>query len=101
MEAGDVLSAAGMGVAAVGLAVSGVRALVRRDRVVPERRLLVCSRFAMAFGCGALAFSFLLLGTTRGSSLLLLVPAVGGFLVSVSLEQARRRKSVAREEADE
>ena len=85
-----LVSAVGLGVMALLLAGSALRASVRPRVATEEPRLLAYSRISAAIGCGTLGASYAFTG--RLMTILLLVPAVAGLVMSIVLESVRRRR---------
>ena len=85
-----------MSIAALALAVAAMRTSiqVRRGVSIEQPRLLVASRSSTATACGLLAASFLL-SAYRCLSFVFLIPAVVTFVLAISLERIRARRTKA------
>ena len=87
-----VLSAVGLGVAALILAGLALRTLVRSGdgTVANDPRMLAYSRFSAAIGCATLAASYMV--PDGLATVLLLLAAVAGLVTSIALKSVRRRR---------
>lgn len=93
MDVRDVLSGIGSSLAALVLAGLGLKAVAkkRQGELLKDARLTAYSRFSTAVGCAALAASFFLSAHSR-LSVLLLLPAATGMVLSVVMDNVRRRR---------